>query len=137
MLQEARFDKADLSRARLSGANLVSASFEDASLLKTEMEFALMPNAMLQGACLCEADMSGALLDGAVLTRADLRKANFQRRVGRTIGSATAFPFMGLVIRWRLHRGCRIAPLSNWHREVMSGYEGAKLTTGGSNAWVR
>ena len=24
-------------------------------------------------------------------------------------------PFMGQVIRWGLHRGCRIAPLSSWH----------------------
>jgi len=40
--QEARFDRADLSRARLSGANLVSASSENACLAKAEMEFALM-----------------------------------------------------------------------------------------------
>jgi uncharacterized protein YjbI with pentapeptide repeats len=43
------FDRADLSRARLSGANLVLASLEDA---KAEMEFALMAHLVLQDACL-------------------------------------------------------------------------------------
>jgi hypothetical protein len=35
------------------------------------------------------------------------------------------------VIRWQLHRGCRIAPLSDWHRWVIGGCEGGKLTAGG------
>ena len=48
------FDRADLSRVRLSGANFVSSSLEDASLAKAEMEFALMANAVLQGACLAK-----------------------------------------------------------------------------------
>jgi hypothetical protein len=48
------FDRADLSRVRLSGANFVSSSLEDASLAKAEMEFALMAKAVLQSACLGE-----------------------------------------------------------------------------------
>jgi uncharacterized protein YjbI with pentapeptide repeats len=69
-------DDADLSKADLRGARLVSTSKEEfISLKNTNLKCAKLSEAMLYGADLSGADLSGADLSGADLRGADLSEA--------------------------------------------------------------
>ena len=67
----AEFHKANLTKAKLKGANLGIANFQNAILEKADLE-----TADLFGANLHKADLTGAKLKGV-----DLRKANFQNAI--------------------------------------------------------
>ncbi len=70
--------QADLSRANLQGAILVSADLQGAILRRADLQKADLRVANLQEANLTDANLEGAKLYRASLQGADLRRANLQ-----------------------------------------------------------
>jgi hypothetical protein len=100
-------ERANLSRANLSGANLSRANLSGANLSGANLSRANLSGANLSRANLSWADLSGADLSGADLSRADLSGANlivfqFQRHWAY-------FTFDG-----SLRIGCHLMPISEW-----------------------
>ena len=78
-LRGADLSGSDLSWANLSGASLSSADLHEADLSGADLMAANLIAADLEKADLSESDLSGANLSGAILARADLNGADLSR----------------------------------------------------------
>jgi hypothetical protein len=89
-LSDANLSGADLSDADLSDANLRGADLSDANLRGANLSDANLSDANLSGAYLRGADLSDADLSGAYLRGADLDKTYYQVvRIGSRRGTTT------------------------------------------------
>jgi hypothetical protein len=115
-LSGANLSGANLSRANLSGANLSRADLSGANLSGANLFGANLSGANLSGADLFGANLSGANLSGADLSGADLSGANLSR--ADLSGAKDAFQFgpmptsgrICVAIRhpegWKIKAGC-------------------------------
>jgi len=114
-LSEADLRWADLSWANLRGADLRWANLSGANLRGADLSWANLSEANLRGANLREADLSWANLRGANLREADLSWANL--RGAKNIDAVTAAllmrcPAEGAFIAWKQCQGNAIIKLS-------------------------
>ncbi|PZV16991.1 MAG: pentapeptide repeat-containing protein [Pseudanabaena sp.] len=77
VLQTRECPGCDLSRTRLSFANLRNANLRNANLFSADLKFVDLRDANLIGAILDKADLSGADLTGADLTSTYMTETNF------------------------------------------------------------
>jgi uncharacterized protein YjbI with pentapeptide repeats len=77
VLQTRECQGCDLSRSKLSFANLRGASLRNANLFSADLKLADLREANLIGAILDKADLRGADLSGADLTGAYINETNF------------------------------------------------------------
>ncbi|WP_174396676.1 pentapeptide repeat-containing protein [Mycolicibacterium sphagni] len=73
------FDRANMTKVRLTRANLPSGDFEEADLTNAVLNGTKLESADFTGATFRPDKLYGAALDGANFTRADLRGTNFQQ----------------------------------------------------------
>ena len=94
---------ADLSRANLYGANLSWANLSRANLFGANLSWADLSRANLSGANLSGADLSWADLSGANLSRANLSGANYIEKA-KNLFCPLACPEIGAFIGWKKAR---------------------------------